>query len=177
MAKRIVRHFAIETLEVIEQAPQRLIEVPGIGIKRQQMIVGAWTEQKAIKEVMLFLQSHGVTSSLATKIYKYYGDEAIGIVRSDPYRLARDIYGIGFLTADKIARALGHPLRFTGARRRRAALCAQRSQRRRACLFAQQRTGQDGHRNVGGDAGADRRPGLCNFGAATKSRSPLMPEG
>jgi exodeoxyribonuclease V alpha subunit len=109
MARRIVRYFGVETLEVIEQAPQRLIEVPGIGTKRHQMIVSAWAEQQAIKEVMLFLQSHGVTTSLATKIYKYYGDEAIGIVRSDPYRLARDIYGIGFLTADKIARALGIP--------------------------------------------------------------------
>jgi exodeoxyribonuclease V alpha subunit len=109
MAKRIVRHFGVETLEVIEQAPQRLTEVPGIGTKRRQQIISAWTEQQAIKEVMLFLQSHGVSTSLATKIYKYYGDDAIGIVRSDPYRLARDIYGIGFLTADKIARALGIP--------------------------------------------------------------------
>src|SRR4051794_36769449 len=109
MAKRVVRHFGVATLDIIELEPQRLIEVPGIGTKRQQLIISAWTEQKAIKEVMLFLQSHGVTSSLATKIYKYYGDEAIGVVRSDPYRLARDIYGIGFLTADKIARALGIP--------------------------------------------------------------------
>jgi exodeoxyribonuclease V alpha subunit len=108
-AKRIVRHFGVSTLEVIEQQPERLTEVPGVGSKRQQQIVAAWAEQQAIKEVMLFLQSHGVTTSLATKIYKYYGDEAIGIVRSDPYRLARDIYGIGFLTADKIARALGIP--------------------------------------------------------------------
>lgn len=109
MAKRIVRHFGAETLDVIEHRPAELTHVPGIGAKRQQMIVSAWAEQQAIKEVMLFLQSHGVSTSLATKIYKYYGDESIGIVRSDPYRLARDIYGIGFLTADKIARALGIP--------------------------------------------------------------------
>lgn len=109
MAKRIVRHFGAETLNVIEQEPDRLIEVPGIGPKRHHLIVNAWAEQQAIKEVMLFLQSHGVTTSLATKIYKYYGDDAIGVVRADPYRLARDIYGIGFLTADKIARALGIP--------------------------------------------------------------------
>lgn len=109
MAKRIVRHFGAETLDVIEQRPEALTDVPGIGKKRQQMIIKAWAEQQAIKEVMLFLQSHGVSTSLATKIYKYYGDEAIGIVRADPYRLARDIYGIGFLTADKIARALGIP--------------------------------------------------------------------
>ena len=109
MAKRIVRHFGAETLDVIEQRPEQLTDVPGIGKKRQQMIIVAWAEQQAIKEVMLFLQSHGVSTSLATKIYKFYGDEAIGIVRADPYRLARDIYGIGFLTADKIARALGIP--------------------------------------------------------------------
>lgn len=109
MARRIVQSFGAETLDVIEQAPERLADVPGIGLKRQQMIVSAWAEQQAIKEVMLFLQSHGVTTSLATKIYKYYGDDAIGVVRSDPYRLARDIYGIGFIIADKIARALGIP--------------------------------------------------------------------
>ncbi|MCB9158623.1 MAG: AAA family ATPase [Caldilineaceae bacterium] len=106
-AKRIVRHFGVETLNVIEETPDRLHEVPGVGPKRVAMITRAWEEQRAIKEVMLFLQSHGVTTSLATKIYKYYGDDAIDIVRTDPYRLARDIFGIGFLTADKIARSLG----------------------------------------------------------------------
>ncbi len=106
-AKRIVHHFGLETLEVIEQAPDRLTEVPGVGGKRLRLIVQAWAEQKAVKEVMIFLQSNGVTTSLAAKIYKYYGDEAIAIVRNDPYRLAQDIYGIGFLTADKIARSLG----------------------------------------------------------------------
>ncbi|MCB0105177.1 MAG: ATP-dependent RecD-like DNA helicase, partial [Caldilineaceae bacterium] len=97
-AKRIVKHFGIETLNIIEQAPERMNEVPGVGRVRTQTIIQAWAEQKAIKEVMLFLQSHGVSTSLATKIYKFYGDDAIGIVRQDPYRLARDIFGIGFLT-------------------------------------------------------------------------------
>lgn len=106
-AKRIVKHFGVETLDIIEQAPERLHEVPGVGRVRVQTIIAAWQEQQAIKEVMLFLQSHGVSTSLATKIYKYYGDEAIGIVRQDPYRLARDIFGIGFLTADKIAQSMG----------------------------------------------------------------------
>ena len=106
-AKRIVRHFGVATLEVIEEAPARLNEVPGVGPKRVRMITTAWEEQRAIKEVMLFLQSNGVSTSLATKIYKTYGDDAIAIVRADPYRLARDIYGIGFLTADKIAQAMG----------------------------------------------------------------------
>jgi exodeoxyribonuclease V alpha subunit len=108
-AKRIVRRFGVETLEVIEERPERLVEVPGVGDKRLQMIVQAWAEQRAIKEVMIFLQSHGVSTSLATKIYKTYGDESIAVVQADPYRLAQDIYGIGFLTADKIARALGIP--------------------------------------------------------------------
>lgn len=106
-AKRIVKHFGVETLTIIEEAPDRLNEVPSVGSKRAQMITAAWQEQKAIKEVMLFLQSHSVSTGLATKIYKFYGDDAIGIVQQDPYRLARDIYGIGFLTADRIAQALG----------------------------------------------------------------------
>lgn len=109
-ARRIVRHFGIETLNVIEQTPERLIEVPSVGRKRTETIVQAWAEQRAIKEVMLFLQSYGVSTSLATKIYKQYGDDAIPIVKSDPYRLARDIFGIGFLTADKIAQAMGLPV-------------------------------------------------------------------
>jgi len=106
-AKRIVKHFGVETLTVIEDQPARLHDVPGVGRKRTEMIIAAWQEQKAIKEVMLFLQSHGVSTSLATKIYKFYGDDAIGIVRQDPYRLARDIFGIGFLTADRIAQSMG----------------------------------------------------------------------
>ncbi len=106
-AKRIVKHFGVETLTIIEEQADRLNEVPGVGKKRVQMIMSAWQEQKAIKEVMLFLQSNGVSTSLATKIYKFYGDDAIGIVRQDPYRLARDIFGIGFLTADRIAQSLG----------------------------------------------------------------------
>ncbi len=108
-AKRIVAHFGIETLNVIEQTPERLVEVPGVGRHRTQVIQQAWAEQRAIKEVMLFLQSYGVSTSLATKIYKEYGDDAVAVVKSNPYRLARDIYGIGFLTADKIAQAMGLP--------------------------------------------------------------------
>ena len=108
-AKRIVAHFGVETLNVIEQTPERLVEVPGVGRHRTHVIQQAWAEQRAIKEVMLFLQSYGVSTSLATKIYKEYGDDAVAVVKSNPYRLARDIYGIGFLTADKIAQAMGLP--------------------------------------------------------------------
>jgi exodeoxyribonuclease V alpha subunit len=106
-AKRIVRKFGAETLTVIEQAPERLLEVLGVGRKRVDMIARAWAEQQKIKEVMLFLQSHNVSTGLAVRIYKRYGDDAVEIVKNDPYRLAREVYGIGFLTADKIARELG----------------------------------------------------------------------
>lgn len=106
-AKRIVRKFGLDTLRVIEETPARLREVLGVGAKRVAIITRAWSEQQKIKEVMLFLQSHNVSTGLAVKIYKQYGDDAISVVESDPYRLARDIYGIGFITADKIARELG----------------------------------------------------------------------
>lgn len=106
-ATRIAEHFGPYTLEVIEENIGRLVEVPGVGPKRVKIIAQAWEAQKHIKEIMLFLQSHGVSTRLAVKIYKTYGDEAIQIVNDDPYRLARDIYGIGFITADKIARNLG----------------------------------------------------------------------
>ncbi len=106
-AGRIVDYFGLKTLEVIEREPQRLREVPGVGAKRTARITAAWKEQKQIKEIMIFLQGHGVSTGLAVKIYKKYGDEAIATVRQNPYRLAQDIWGIGFKTADKIARELG----------------------------------------------------------------------
>jgi exodeoxyribonuclease V alpha subunit len=108
-ARRIVKHFGLETLDIIEHHPNRLREVLGVGKKRVGMITRAWEEQRHIKEVMLFLQSHDVSTSLAVKIYKQYDDAALDVVREDPYRLARDIYGIGFLTADTIARKMGLP--------------------------------------------------------------------
>jgi len=106
-AKRIVAHFALDTLEIIEQSCSRLIEVPGIGERRVGMIERAWAAQNAIKEVMLFLQGHDVSATYAVKIYKQYGDTSIEIVSKNPYQLATDIYGIGFITADTIARKLG----------------------------------------------------------------------
>ncbi len=106
-AKAIVRHFGLRTLAIIDETPDRLIEVPGIGPQRVRAIKAAWEAQRHIKEIMVFLQSHGVSTSLAAKIYKQYGDEAVAVVRADPYRLARDIYGIGFLTADRIAQQVG----------------------------------------------------------------------
>ncbi len=106
-AKRIVAHFGLETLDTIEAQGERLIEVPGIGQKRVGMIQRAWAAQKAIKDVMVFLQGHSVSSTYAVKIYKQYGDAAIEVVSRNPYQLATDIYGIGFITADTIARNLG----------------------------------------------------------------------
>jgi exodeoxyribonuclease V alpha subunit len=105
-AKRIVAHFGLETLDIIEHHIERLAEVPGIAQKRVEMIQSTWEAQKAIKSVMLFLQSHGVSPSYAVKIYKQYGDESIIIVTQNPYRLATDIYGISFGAADAIARSL-----------------------------------------------------------------------
>lgn len=106
-AERIVEHFGLATLDVIEQSPERLHEVPGVGSVRVAKIVRAWREQQEIKAIMLFLQSHGVSTSLAVRIYKTYGDAAIARVREDPYRLAREVFGIGFRTADDIAQKLG----------------------------------------------------------------------
>lgn len=106
-AKRIVQQFGTDTLEIIETDVQRLLEVPGIGRKRVDKIRESWERQKEIKNVMLFLQDHGVSTSFAAKIYKQYGNESIEKVKENPFRLADDIWGIGFKTADSIAGKLG----------------------------------------------------------------------
>ena len=107
MAKRIVEKFGKETLEVIENRVEKLAEVEGVGKKRIQMIKRAWAEQKDIREVMIFLQTHGVSSGYATKIFKHYGSKSIEMVKRNPYLLATDVFGIGFVTADSIAEKLG----------------------------------------------------------------------
>jgi exodeoxyribonuclease V alpha subunit len=109
LADRIVTHFGVAALDVIEREPARLIEVPKLGPKRTRLIADAWEEQKAIKEVMVFLQGVGVSTSLAIRIYKMYADKSIDVVRKEPYRLATDVWGIGFRTADTIAKAVGIP--------------------------------------------------------------------
>jgi exodeoxyribonuclease V alpha subunit len=106
-AKRIVGHFKEDTLKVLEEKADYLIEVDGIGKKRVEMIKKAWQDQKEIKNVMLFLQSNGVSTAYAVKIYKTYGNESVEIVKANPFRLADDIWGIGFKTADKIAMQMG----------------------------------------------------------------------
>jgi exodeoxyribonuclease V alpha subunit len=107
MSERIVEKFGLHTLEVIEETPERLSEVEGIGPKRISLITKVWGEQKEIKEIMIFLQGHGVSAAYSAKIYKRYGSQSIEIVKENPYRLAHDIYGTGFITADKIAQNLG----------------------------------------------------------------------
>jgi exodeoxyribonuclease V alpha subunit len=109
IAERIVARYEVDTLRVIEEEPARLGEVPGLGPKRTALITRAWEEQKAIKEVLLFLQGVGVSTSLAVRIYKTYRDSAISVVQHEPYRLASDVWSIGFKTADKIAQSLGIP--------------------------------------------------------------------
>jgi exodeoxyribonuclease V alpha subunit len=109
LAENIVGHFGADALDVIDHEPGRLIEVPKLGPKRVAAITAAWDEQRAIKEVMVFLQGVGVSTSLAVKIYKKYRDGSVDVVRREPYRLASEVWGIGFRTADTIAQAVGIP--------------------------------------------------------------------
>ncbi len=106
-ARKLVRAFGEAVFEIIEQEPGRLREVTGIGPKRAERIIGGWAEQKVIREIMLFLHSNGVGTSRAVRIYKTYGADAVQLISENPYRLARDIRGIGFRTADQIAAKLG----------------------------------------------------------------------
>ena len=107
-AKLIVSQFGLETFEVIEKDTERLLEVPGIGKGRVAKIKASWEKQKDVKDIMVFLQGHGVSSTYAAKIYKQYGKESIEKVQGNPYCLADDIWGIGFKTADGIAEKLGY---------------------------------------------------------------------
>ncbi|OED35261.1 recombinase RecD [Chromatiales bacterium (ex Bugula neritina AB1)] len=109
-AKRIVRHFGGDTLNVFENEIKQLTKVPGIASKKLVMIEKAWVEHRAIRDVMMFLQGHGISTLFAVRIFKSYGEQAINIVSSDPYRLSNDIYGIGFFSADNIALSLGFAL-------------------------------------------------------------------
>ncbi len=108
-AKSIVDHFGDQTLAIIEQQPERLSEVKGISVKDRNQIITSWLEQTEIKELHLFLQTHDVSMNLATRIYKQYGKDSIKVIRENPYQLAQDVNGIGFITADEIAVKLGLP--------------------------------------------------------------------
>ena len=106
-AKKIIEKFGMATIDIIEKHPERLCEVEGIGKKRLDMIVSGWDEQREIKNVMIFLQSHGVSTTFAVKIFKRYGKRSVQLLKENPYRLAEDIWGIGFKSADKIAANMG----------------------------------------------------------------------
>lgn len=106
-ARALVAYFGLDTIDIIEQNPKRLSEVPGIGRQKVQWIQEAWEAQREVRHIMLFLQGHGISASYAAKIYRTYGDRAIDIVSANPYRLAQDVFGIGFKTADGIAQRLG----------------------------------------------------------------------
>jgi exodeoxyribonuclease V alpha subunit len=106
-AQRIVKQFGLDTLKVLEEQPHRLREVAGLGRSRAEQLVASWNEQRAIRDVMVFLQAHGTSVHLAARIFKRYGAKAVSIVSTDPYRLAIDVWGIGFRTADRIASELG----------------------------------------------------------------------
>src|SRR6266571_9385551 len=108
-AKKLVQAFGDVVFDIIEQTPNRLTELDGIGPKRKQRVIDAWSAQKIIREIMVFLHSHGVGTARAVRIYKTYGSEAITRVQENPYRLALDIHGIGFKTADTLAQRLGIP--------------------------------------------------------------------
>ena len=109
-ARRIVTHFGKDTLDIFEGRIEDLLLVPGIAHKKLAGIKSAWEEHRAVREVMLFLQGHGISTLFAVRIYKKYGDQAVALVRENPYRLADDFYGIGFFSADKVALSLGIPL-------------------------------------------------------------------
>ncbi len=120
-ARKIVQAFKERTLTIIDESPAYLHEVKGIGPKRIQRIRESWQEQKAVRNIMVFLQSHGIGTQRAVRIYKTYGDQAIDLVRANPFRLASDVWGFGFKTADELAGRLGvepeSPLRARAALR------------------------------------------------------------
>jgi exodeoxyribonuclease V alpha subunit len=108
-AQRIVKQFGIKTLEIIDQSPDRLHEVPGIGGKRVEKIQSCWKEQKSIRDVMVFLRGHGISPAYAQKIFRAYGERSVEKVKDNPYAMAKEIFGIGFKSADAIAKGLGIP--------------------------------------------------------------------
>ncbi|TPW15460.1 MAG: exodeoxyribonuclease V alpha subunit, partial [Halothiobacillaceae bacterium] len=108
-AKELLNRFGERVFEVIEREPQRLSEIPGLGKKRRAQLLASWAEQRAVRDIMVYLQSHGIGPARAVRIYKTYGDEAIHKVQENPYRLALDIHGIGFKIADALALSIGMP--------------------------------------------------------------------
>ncbi|QVL30642.1 ATP-dependent RecD-like DNA helicase [Telmatocola sphagniphila] len=131
-AKKIVAHFKEKTLEIIDQSPTHLSEIKGIGPSKMNKIRRSWEEQRGLREIMVFLQSYGIGQARALRIHKIYGDRAVEMIKQNPYRLTQDIWGIGFKTADEVARNLGLPL--NSPQRARAAV-----------RFVLQESSQNGH--------------------------------
>ena len=119
-ARLLVKHFGLDTLDIMEEAPQRLLEVSGIGAKKAALIHQSYQQHKEIKEVMLFLQKYNISPSLAVRLFRHYGPRTLPLLRENPYLLAEEVYGMGFITADKIARKLGLP--FNSPQRVQAAI-------------------------------------------------------
>ncbi|MDF2571191.1 MAG: recD2 [Sporomusa sp.] len=153
MAARLVKHFGARTLEIIEFYPHRLAEVEGIGSKKVEQIRTAYAEQAELKEVMLFLELHGVTGAYAARIFACYGSGSVGVLEADPYRLAEEVKGIGFRTADQIAMAVG----FDKDHKSRLAAAVQ---------FALLQTGQAGHCCVPEEALTEETAKLLNIDKA-----------
>ena len=106
-AEKMVNYFGVTVLDVIDKSPERLREVPGVGAKRVSTIIEAWSDQREIANIMVFLQEKGASTNFATKIYKKYGDDSIAVLTENPYRLAEDIWGVGFKLADTLAQNMG----------------------------------------------------------------------
>lgn len=139
-AKRIVEAFGEKTLEVLDRAPERLAEVAGLGARRAEAVARAWEKQRAIGAIMVFLQGHGITPSLAARIHKRFGARAMEVVSRHPYRLALDVWGVGFKTADKIAQAQGIPHDSPERASRRACSIRSRWPQKKATAFCLSRT-------------------------------------
>ena len=178
MAKRIVAAFGVDTFEIIEAAPERLTEVSGIGPMRASRIVAGWAEQKAVREIMIFLHAHGVGTARAVRIFKTYGYEAIQVMTEDPYRLAKDVRGIGFRTADAIAAKLGMEKTCASAPPGRYLVCASDGDGRGPLRLAGRDAGRPGREAAGGGCGPDpngHRRGACAGRTCSRTQSEARP--
>jgi exodeoxyribonuclease V alpha subunit len=182
--KRLMRAFGEAVFEVIEQQPERLREVEGIGPKRAQRIVSGWADQKVIREIMIFLHSHGVSTSRSVRIFKTYGAEAIQVLSENPYRMARDVRGIGFKTADTIAARLGIEktamIRARAGRRAamaRSARCspARKTQRRLSTSSETTSPASSSRCNASSTIEAGISSSCSAMGASSSSGSPQWP--
>ena len=135
-AKRLVQAFGLDTLQILTEQPLRILEVDGIGEVRARRIMQAWQEQRGMQDVMVFLQGHGVGASLALKIYRIFGADTIAQVRENPYALARQVHGVGFVISDRIAHQPGHARRFSAARASRRDAYSARGCRARPLFLA-----------------------------------------